>query len=253
MNFKDDTMRQPLPSQTGVVEGGSSGSLTIKELPLDERPRERMIEQGATALSPAELLAILIGSGNTEETAVQLMQRLLKDCGGSLKTLSQLSLNDLTKNYKGLGPAKAVTILAACELGKRRMMEMAAEKRYVKSSTDIYNIMYPRVCDLAHEESYAIYLRTDSSMEGQPFLISKGGIAGTQVDIRLVVREALIRQTPTLVFIHNHPSGNTKPSREDDNLTDRLQQACKTMNIRLLDHLIVTDGDYYSYRESGKL
>ena len=168
--------------------------MIIKELPPDERPRERLMEQGASALSPAELLAILIGSGNTEESAVQLMQRLLKDCGGSLKALSRLSLKDLTSHYKGLGPAKAVTILAACELGKRRMMEMAAEKRYVTSSVDIYNIMYPRVRDLAHEECHALYLRTDNSLEGTPFLVSKGGIASTQVDVRLVVREALIRQ-----------------------------------------------------------
>lgn len=212
-----------------------------------------MIEQGAAALSPAELLAILIGSGNTEETAVQLMQRLLRDCGGSLKALSRLSLNDLTKNYKGLGPAKAVSILAACELGKRRMMEAAAEKRYIKSSTEIYNIMYPLMRDLAHEESYALYLRTDNSLEGQPFLISKGGIAGTQVDIRLILREALIRQTPALVFVHNHPSGNTRPSHEDNTLTERLQRACNIMNIRLLDHVVIADGNFYSYRESGKL
>lgn len=211
------------------------------------------MEQGAAALSPAELLAILIGSGNTEETAVQLCQRLLSDCRGSLKALSRLSLNDLTKNYKGLGPAKAVTIMAACELGRRRLMETDAEKQYIHSSNDIYNIMYPRMRDLAHEESYALYLRTDHSLEGQPFLISKGGIAGTQVDVRLVIREALIRQTPSLVLTHNHPSGNIRPSRDDDQLTDRLQRACKMMSLHLLDHLIVTDGNYYSYREQGKL
>lgn len=227
--------------------------MNIKDLPTDERPRERMIEQGAAALSPAELLAILIGSGNTEESAVQLMQRLLTDCGGSLKALGKLSLNDLTKNYKGLGPAKAVTILAACELGRRRMMEVADEKRYIKSSVDLYNLMYPRMRDLAHEESYALYLRADNSLEGTPFLVSKGGLTSTAVDVRLVLREALIRQTPTLALAHNHPSGNTRPSRDDDQLTERLQHACQLMNVRLLDHIIVTDGDYYSYREQGKI
>lgn len=211
------------------------------------------MEQGAAALSPAELLAILIGSGNTEETAVQLMQRLLSDCGGKLKALSRLSLNDLTKNYKGLGPAKAVTILAACELGRRRQMETDTEKCLIKSSADIYKIMYPRVRDLAHEESYALYLRSDNSLEGQPHLISKGGIAGTQVDVRLVIREALIRQTPSLALVHNHPSGNIRPSREDDQLTDRLHKACQLMNLHLLDHVIVTDGNFYSYKEQGKI
>lgn len=227
--------------------------MNIKSLPSDERPRERLIDQGAEALSPAELLAILIGSGNSEESAVQLMQRLLSDCGGSLKALSRLSLSDLTKNYKGLGPAKAVTILAACELGKRRMMETATEKRHIKDSTDLYNIMYPRMRDLPHEECYALYLRADYSLEGQPFLISKGGITGTQVDIRLVLREALIRQTPTLVLAHNHPSGSKRPSNEDNQLTERLARSCKLMNIKLLDHVIITDGDYYSYREQGQL
>ncbi len=227
--------------------------MNIKELPLDERPRERMMEQGAAALSPAELLAILIGSGNTDETAVQLMQRLLSDCGGSLKALSRLSVTDLTKRYKGLGPAKAVSILAACELGRRRAMEVPAEKRYVKSSVDVYNIMYPRVRDLAHEESFALYVRADNSLEGQPYLISKGGLTSTMVDVRLVVREALIRQTPALAFVHNHPSGNKKPSREDDKLTERIAEACRLMNLKLIDHVIVTDGDYYSYREEGKI
>ena len=227
--------------------------MNLKSLPTDERPRERLMEQGASALSPAELLAILIGSGNTEESAVQLMQRLLADCGGSLKTLSRLSLADLTKNYKGLGPAKAVTILAACELGRRRTMEVAEEKRRIDNSVDIYNVMYPRVRDLPHEESYALYLRADHSLEGVPFLISKGGLTATAVDVRLVVREALIRQTPTLVFVHNHPSGSTRPSREDDQLTERLSRACQIMNLRLLDHVIVTDGNFYSYREQGKL
>ncbi len=227
--------------------------MNIKELPIDERPRERLMEQGAAALSPAELLAILIGSGNTEETAVQLCQRLLADCDGSLKTLSRLSLNDLTKRYKGLGPAKAVSILAACELGKRRMMEAAEEKRYVQSSVDIYQIMHPRMRDLAHEESYALYLRADNSLEGPPFLVSKGGITSTQVDTRLVLREALIRQAPTLALVHNHPSGSRQPSLDDDRLTETLQRACKVMNLKFLDHVIVTDGDYYSYKEEGKI
>lgn len=227
--------------------------MNIKDLPTDERPRERMMEQGAAALSPAELLAILIGSGNTEETAVQLCQRILSDCGGSLKALSRLSIRDLTKRYKGLGPAKAVSILAACELGRRRMMEAAEEKRYIKTSVDLYHTMLPLVRDIGHEESYALYLRADYSLEGRPELISKGGITETTVDVRLVVREALIRQTPVIAFAHNHPSGSTKPSREDDRLTEQLQRACKLLNIKFLDHIIVTDGNYYSYREQGKL
>lgn len=227
--------------------------MNIKELPIDERPRERMMEQGAAALSPAELLAILIGSGNTEESAVQLMQRLMADCGGSLKALSRMSLEDLTRNYKGLGPAKAITILAACELGKRRLMETAQEKRYIRNSTELYQLILPLVRDLNYEVSYAIYLRADNSVEGQPYLISKGGISSTHVDVRLIVREALIRHASAIAFAHNHPSGNCRPSREDDRLTDSIRRACELMNLRFLDHVVVTDGDYYSYREQGKV
>lgn len=228
--------------------------MNIKELPIEERPRERLLEQGAEALSPAELLAILIGSGNAEESAVQLMQRVLADCHGSLRTLSSLSVADLTKTYKGLGPAKAVAIIAACELGRRRMMETASAKRYILSSKDLYNIFYPRLCGLRHEESYAVYLRADNSLEGQPFRISKGGLTSTQVDIRLLLREALVRQVPIVAFAHNHPSGSTKPSIEDDLLTDRIRQASEVMGLRFLDHIITSDGRfYYSYRDEGKL
>lgn len=227
--------------------------MNIKELPVDERPRERLMEQGPGALSPAELLAILIGSGNSEESAVQLCQRLLKDCDGSLKTLSGLSLQDLTRAYKGLGPAKAVTIMAACELGRRRMMEAAEEKRTITSALDLYRIMLPRMRDLGHEECYAIYLRADHSLNGQPYLVSKGGITGTAVDVRLVLREALMRRAPFMALAHNHPSGSIRPSREDDHLTESVQQACHVMNVQLLDHIIVTDGEYYSYKEQGKV
>lgn len=227
--------------------------MNIKELPVDERPRERLMEQGPGALSPAELLAILIGSGNSEESAVQLCQRLLKDCDGSLKTLSGLSLQDLTRAYKGLGPAKAVTIMAACELGRRRMMEAAEEKRTITSALDLYRIMLPRMRDLGHEECYAIYLRADHSLNGQPYLVSKGGITGTAVDVRLVLREALMRRAPFMALAHNHPSGSIRPSREDDHLTESVQRACQVMNVQLLDHIIVTDGEYYSYKEQGKV
>ncbi len=211
------------------------------------------MEQGAAALSSSELLAILIGSGNSEESAVQLMQHVLSDCGGSLKALGRLSIADLTRRYKGLGPAKAVTILAACELGKRRMMEAGAEKRYIKTSTDFYKIMYPLMCDLSHEESYALFLRADNSLEGPPFLVSKGGINQTSVDVRIILREALMRQATTLGFAHNHPSGNSRPSAADDRLTERILHACELMDIRLLDHIIVADDHYYSYREEGKI
>lgn len=228
--------------------------MNIKELPYDDRPREKLAANGPAALSKAELLAILIGSGNTEETAVELMQRVLTDCGESLRELGRMSIEDLTASrYKGLGPAKAITILAACELGKRRATEAAEEKRILSSSIDIYNIMHPIMQDLPHEEGYALYMRPDHSIIGKPYLISRGGIAETNVDIRLTLREAIVRRATAFAFIHNHPSGNLRPSTADDRLTDRLQRASRLMDITMLDHVIVTTNDYYSYRDNGKL
>ena len=228
--------------------------VNIKELPYDDRPREKLAATGPASLSKAELLAILIGSGNTEETAVELMQRVLKDCGESLRELGRMSIADLTASrYKGMGPAKAISILAACELGKRRAMEAAEEKRIVGSAIDVFRIMNPIMQDLPHEESYALYLRPDHSLIGQPYLISRGGIADTQVDIRLTLREALIRRATSLAFIHNHPSGNLKPSNADDRLTERLSRAARLMDLNMMDHVIITTTSYYSYREQGKL
>lgn len=228
--------------------------MNIKDLPYDDRPREKLAANGPAALSKAELLAILIGSGNTEETAVELMQRVLTDCGGSLRELGRKSIEDLTDSrYKGLGPAKAISILAACELGKRRAMEAAEEKRIVGNAIDVFNLMNPIMQDLPHEESYALYLRPDHSLIGRPYLVSRGGIADTQVDVRLTLREALIRRATTLIFIHNHPSGSLKPSTADDRLTERLTRAARLMDLNLMDHVIITTSSYYSYREQGKL
>ncbi len=228
--------------------------MNIKDLPYDDRPREKLANSGPAALSKAELLAILIGSGNPEETAVELMQRLLADCDDSLRTLGRMSIAELTASrYKGLGPAKAITILAACELGKRRALEAAEEKRNIATSKDIFNLMHPIMQDLPHEEGYAIYMRADHSVIGRPYLISRGGIAETNVDIRLMLREALMRHATTFAFIHNHPSGNIRPSNADNKLTERLSKAAKLMDIRFLDHVIVTPDNYYSYRDNGQL
>ena len=228
--------------------------MNIKDLPYDDRPREKLAANGPGALSKAELLAILIGSGNTEETAVELCQRLLADCGESLRELGRMGIADLTTGrYKGLGPAKAISILAACELGKRRASEAAEEKRMIESSLDIYALMHPLMQDLPHEEGYALFLRTDHSLIGKPYLVSRGGIADTNVDMRLIMREAIMRRATAFVFVHNHPSGNLKPSQADDRLTERLARAAKLLDIRMLDHVIVTADNYYSYRESGKL
>lgn len=228
--------------------------MNIKDLPYDDRPREKLAANGPAALTKAELLAILIGSGNTEETAVELMQRVLADCGDSLRELGRKSIADLTDaRYKGMGPAKAISILAACELGKRRALEAAEEKRIIGNAVDVFRLMNPIMQDLPHEESYALYLRPDHSIIGRPYLVSRGGIADTQVDIRLTLREALMRRATSLVFVHNHPSGSLKPSTADNRLTERMVSAARIMDLNLMDHLIITTTSYYSYREQGKL
>ena len=206
---------------------------------------------GAAALTNAELLAILIGSGNTEDTAVELMRKVLDGCRNSLSELGKCTVDDLCR-YKGIGPAKAVTILAASELGKRRKEEEPARRKQIRCSTDIYDWFHPLMCDLPVEECW-IMLLNQASKVIDTVRISRGGLASTQVDVRCILREALLKRATAFVLCHNHPSGNRTPSTDDDRLTQSVAVASKTMNIRLLDHLIVTDGGYYSYADEGRL
>lgn len=225
--------------------------LTINQWAEEDRPREKMQLHGAAALSNAELLAILIGSGNTEDTAVELMRKVLDGCHNSLSELGKCTVEDLCR-YKGIGPAKAITILAASELGKRRKEEEPAERKQVRCSQDIYTYFHPLMCDLPVEECWALFLNQASRII-DAIKISQGGLASTQVDVRCILREALLRRATSLILCHNHPSGNIRPSADDDRLTGVLHQAAKTMNIHLLDHVVITDGAYYSYADEGKL
>ena len=225
--------------------------VNIKDLPLDERPREKMMAQGAAALSDAELLAILIGSGNAEETAVGLMQRVMKDCKGSLNTLGRMTIDDLMIRYKGIGEAKAITLLAACELGSRRRREEVVEKRKITDSREAYEY-FASMRDLPLEECHLLLLRQNHSIIGEA-MISKGGLTGTAVDVREVMRHAVLNRAAAIVLCHNHPSGNLRPSREDDQLTQRVDEACLVMNIQFVDHIIVADTGSYSYREQSKI
>ena len=225
--------------------------IKITDLPFDERPREKMMAQGASALSNAELLAILIGSGNSEETAVGLMQRVMQDCQGSLNTLGRMSADELTSRYKGIGQAKAITLLAACELGSRRRREEVVEKKRISNSRDAYEY-FATMRDLALEECHVLLLRQNHSLIGEA-VISRGGIAGTAVDVRELMRHVVLNRATAIVLCHNHPSGNLCPSREDNDLTKRVHEACRLMNIQFIDHIIVADTGYYSYREEGRI
>ena len=227
--------------------------LNITDWADEDKPREKLMALGAAALSNAELLAILIGSGSTDETAVGLMKRVMNDCGNNLNTLGKMTIEQLTSPcYKGLGPAKAVTILAACELGKRRQAEKAAERQRLDSATAIYEYMHPRMQDLPNEQAWALLMNQNLKLI-KAVQVSNGGITETAVDVRVILKEALLCNATVIALCHNHPSNNAKPSGDDDRITLKLQKACDTMRIHLLDHLIVTDGAFYSYMEQGRL
>lgn len=225
--------------------------LNINEWAEEDRPREKLMRLGADALSNAELLAILIGSGSTKETAVELMKRVLKDCDNNLNTLGKMGIKELC-NYNGVGEAKAITILAACELGKRRAREKAAERPDLGSATAIYNYMHPRMQDLDTEEAWILLMNQNYKLLKAERL-SHGGITETAVDVRIIMKEALLHNATIIALCHNHPSNNISPSRDDDLLTDRVQKACDIMRIFFLDHIIICDGIYYSYKEQGRL
>ena len=224
-------------------------NLTITDWAEEDRPRERLERLGAEALSNAELLAILIGSGTPKMSAVELMKVVLAACHNNLNTLGKMSIKDL-ENFKGIGPAKAITILAACELGKRRAREKAEIREDLGSATAVYNYMHPRMQDLDVEEFHILLMNQNFKLIKEE-CISHGGITETAVDIRIIMKEAILNNATVMAVCHNHPSGNTRPSREDDRLTDRIRKACEIMRVYFLDHVIVTDGAYYSYHEEG--
>ena len=225
--------------------------LNINQWSEEDRPREKLMRLGAEALSNAELLAILIGSGSPKETAVDLMKRVLSDCNNNLNTLGKLTIRQLC-DYNGVGEAKAITILAACELGKRRQMETPEERPDLGTATRMYNHMRPLMQDLDVEEFWLLLMNQNYRLIKQ-LRIAHGGITEVSVDVRIIIREAVLAGATILAVSHNHPSGSLRPSAQDDALTTSLQQACQLMRLRLLDHVIVTDGAYYSYHEQGRL
>ena len=225
--------------------------MKIKDWSNDERPRERVMALGPEAVSNAELLAILIGSGTPEVTSVDLMRKVLSEHGDSLRALGTLSRQELEK-YNGIGPAKAVAVQAAMELGKRLLLETKGPKAKFTSSADAHDYFRVKMSDMPHEECHLLLLNVKNQFMGH-HVVSRGGISESSVDVRLVLRHALIAGAPNLILAHNHPSGNPMPSRQDDDLTMRLQKACQTMGLRLLDHIIIGDDSYYSYADEGRV
>ena len=228
-----------------------SSRLTIANWAEDDQPREKLRDKGAQALSNAELLAILIGSGSPGVSAVELMQQVLNDCKNNLNMMGKMSIRQLM-DYKGIGEAKAITILAAYELGKRRQEQSPLERPDLGTATRIYNYMRPKMQDLDTEEFWVLLLNQNYRLI-KDIRISHGGISEVSVDVRIIMREAVLANATVLAVCHNHPSGSISPSRQDDQITQTIHRACDTMRLHFLDHLIITDGQYFSYHESGKV
>ncbi|MDR1682423.1 MAG: DNA repair protein RadC [Candidatus Symbiothrix sp.] len=225
--------------------------LSVKDWSPDDQPREKLLLKGVYALSDAELLAIILGSGSRDESVVELAQRILQSSENNLNALGKYSVSQLMQ-FKGIGEAKAVGIVAALELGKRRKAEDVLQREQIRYSKDVYDYFYPMLCDLYHEEFWALFLNNASKVLGK-FKISQGGISATILDVRLVCHEALNCFATSIIVCHNHPSGNPTPSKNDDNMTQHLQRALKMLDIDLRDHVILCDNSYYSYADEGRI
>ncbi len=233
------------------MANGEQTSFTIKNWAQDDRPREKMLQKGRGSLSDAELLAILIGSGSRNQSAVDLCKKVLAKSGNSLNELGRLSVKQLME-FKGIGEAKAVTIVAALELGRRRRTEEAMEKKKITSSASVFELMQPIIGDLPHEEFWIVYLNNSNKVIDR-YQLSKGGITGTLVDVRLALKMALELGATSIILVHNHPSGNLNPSNSDKQLTQKLKTAGESLDIKVLDHVIVTDKSYFSFADEGLL
>lgn len=227
-------------------------NFTIKQWAEDDRPREKMLNKGVGALSNAELLAILIGSGTQTETAVDLAKRLLQKYSNDLFELGKLSPNELAKQVKGIGKAKAVAISAALELGKRRRLLLPKQLESIKSSTSVAEEFYPIMSDLTHEEFWVLLLNKANKQIGK-YKISSGGISSTIVDSRIILKYAIENLASNVVLVHNHPSGSLSPSRDDIELTKKIIIGCKALDIIVLDHIIIGQNKYYSFSDEGLL
>ena len=226
-------------------------AIPISKWSEQDRPREKLIERGKSNLSDAELLALLIGSGTIEESALDLSRRILSEVNHDIERLSQMTVESLQK-FKGIGSAKAVKIVAALELSARKKRNNISRSAKVQSSETVYNIMEPEIGELDHEEFWIIYLNNSNRVLRKSQL-SKGGITGTLVDIRLVLKEALELSSTSIILAHNHPSGTLIPSQADKDLTYKLKTAAASMDINVLDHLILSSGGYFSFADSGLL
>ncbi len=219
--------------------------LPIPGWAIEDRPREKLLAKGIQSLSDAELIAILIGSGSRNESAVELSKRILASVKNNLNQLGKLTINDL-QNFKGIGEAKAISIVAAMELGKRRKVSDVLEREKIGSSRDAFELFAPILGDLSHEEFWVLFLdRANKIIDKQR--TSQGGVSGTVIDIRMILKQAIEKLASGIILCHNHPSGNRQPSKSDIDITRKLKEAAGFMDINVLDHIIVTDSEYFSF------
>ena len=226
-------------------------SIKITEWAVEDRPREKLITKGTSSLSDAELLGILISSGTKEKSAVDLGRELLNMVDNNLNNLGKLSITDL-KKLRGIGSARAVTIAAALELGRRRKLAEVPEAPQIKCSKDVADIFQPLLADLPHEEFWILFLNRSNRVISR-MKLSQGGISGTVTDVRIVMKKAIENLASGIIVCHNHPSGNLNPSESDTKITQKIKEAGNLMDIQLLDHLIISDRDYYSFADNGLL
>lgn len=226
-------------------------TLTIKSWAEEDRPREKLLSKGRHVLTDAELIAILIGSGTRKETAVELSKRILAQFENNLNVIAKLSVQDLMK-FNGIGEAKAISIVAALELGRRRKDAELVKREKITSSKDIFDIFRPQFLDLPHEEFHVLLLNRSNSLIRKEF-VSRGGVSGTVVDSKIIFKIAVEHLASSIILCHNHPSGNLKPSNEDISLTKKIKEAGALLEIPILDHLIITDTGYFSFADEGMM
>jgi DNA repair protein RadC len=224
-------------------------STKITDWALEDRPREKLLDKGTSGLTDAELLAILINSGTRDKSAVDLGRELLGRVNNNLNSLGKLSISDLTSIH-GIGPARAVTIAAALELGRRRKLAEVPDVPQIRSSKDVADIFQPILADLAHEEFWILFLNRSNRVINR-MKLSQGGVSGTVTDVRIVMKRAIEYLASGIIVCHNHPSGNLNPSESDTKITQKIKEAGNLMDIQLLDHLIISDKDYYSFADNG--
>ena len=228
----------------------SKDFLSIKSWAEEDRPREKLLLKGKSSLSDAELIAILLRTGVKGSSALDIAKKILHRVNGDLNELGKLSVSELKQMEKGLGDTKSITIAAALELGRRRQSSVIREKPTIRTSNDSFEYIYPEIADLPHEEFYVLYLNKSNKVITHKH-ISSGGVSGTVADTKIILKHAVELLASSIIAVHNHPSGNLKPSQADIDTTKKLREAAGLFDVLLLDHLIIGDKNYYSFSDTG--